>query len=308
MKKIKFLYSCQIDPIKWDACVQNSVNKKIYACSWYLDIISKNWAGLIYGDYELVFPIIFKKWWFLKKIYHPFFCQQLGPYAVDKKLLHNKALLLSIIDFLNTKYRTFEFSINHVCSKSIIQVISKTHGIQSVERVNLELSLDNSYEKLRSNYSTNHRRNLTKKINNFYWDISNSGYIGQDYIIEFLKFYKTNIGCQAYLKKNDYEIIHMIMSKCSQQRIGYLVGLRNDQDQLLGCAFFVSCFNRSILLFNASDKGLNFNLMIFIIDKYIQKNTQKNHILDFEGSNIQGVKRFYKGFGSIEKNYIHIFK
>ena len=31
-----------------------------------------------------------------------------------------------------------------------------------------------------------------------------------------------------------------------------------------------------------------------------------NEFLDFEGSNIKGVKRFYKSFGAVEKNYLHI--
>ena len=36
--------------------------------SWYLDIVSKNWDGIIVDDYEIVFPIIFKKIFFLKNI------------------------------------------------------------------------------------------------------------------------------------------------------------------------------------------------------------------------------------------------
>ena len=44
------------------------------------------------------------------------------------------------------------------------------------------------------------------------------------------------------------------------------------------------------------------------IDDYIQKECSKNKVLDFEGSNIKGVKRFYKGFGASERNYIYIQK
>ena len=48
--------------------------------------------------------------------------------------------------------------------------------------------------------------------------------------------------------------------------------------------------------------------MTIIIDHYIKMNVQKKKILDFEGSNIPGLKRFYQGFGAVEKNYIHIIK
>ena len=115
MKQIKILHSYQIDQIKWDNCIENAVNKKLYACSWYLNIVSNNWAGLIYGDYELIFPIIFKKLFFFKRIYHPLFCQQLGPYSSDQNLLNNEDILLGILNFLDDKYQKFEFSINHFC-------------------------------------------------------------------------------------------------------------------------------------------------------------------------------------------------
>ena len=57
-----------------------------------------------------------------------------------------------------------------------------------------------------------------------------------------------------------------------------------------------------------SDKSVKFNTMTVIIDYYIKMNVQKKKILDFEGSNIPGLKRFYQGFGAVEKNYMHIIK
>ena len=48
--------------------------------------------------------------------------------------------------------------------------------------------------------------------------------------------------------------------------------------------------------------------MTYLIDNYIQNNCLKNECLDFEGSNITGVKNFYQGFGALEKNYHHIRK
>ena len=66
MKSIKYFQYHQIDRVKWDKCIQNSVNKKVYACSWYLDTVASNWDALIYDDYKLVFPIVFKKAFFYK--------------------------------------------------------------------------------------------------------------------------------------------------------------------------------------------------------------------------------------------------
>ena len=48
--------------------------------------------------------------------------------------------------------------------------------------------------------------------------------------------------------------------------------------------------------------------MTFLLNYYIENNLNSNKVLDFEGSNIAGVYRFYKGFGAVENNYLHIKK
>ena len=110
MSKISIIKHNRLDKNKWNNCIEKSVNSNIYAFSWYLDLVSNNWEGLIYGDYELVFPIIFKKYFFLKKIYHPLFCQQLGPFTGNKKLLYNENVLLSILQLLMFRHKKFTFS------------------------------------------------------------------------------------------------------------------------------------------------------------------------------------------------------
>ena len=92
------------------------------------------------------------------------------------------------------------------------------------------------------------------------------------------------------------------------RKIGFLLGVYDGAQKLLSVAFFISYFNRDILLFNSSNKNIKNSSMTFLIDQYIQSNIKQNKLLDFEGSNIPGVKRFYKGFGSIERNYIDIMK
>ena len=89
---------------------------------------------------------------------------------------------------------------------------------------------------------------------------------------------------------------------------GSLYGLFNSQRELLSAAFFMRNRNRSILLFNVSKRNLSANSMTFLIDQYIQKNCQTNLIIDFEGSNIVSLQKFYKGFGALEKNYSLIIK
>ena len=307
MKKIKFLNNSSIDRNKWDSCVQNSINRNIYACSWYLDIVCQNWSCLVYGDYELVFPIIFKDFFVFKKIYHPFFCQQLGPFSTSEEILHNKVVAFDLISILYSKYIKFKFSINHHCVHLFKDVIrNNKFTINYVDRVNLGLDLDHSYSALFENYSNSHKRTLQNNYSHLKWDVKRI--VSESYINEFVSLYMNFIGVKAKLSSRHASIIKSILSYSFLKHNGCLVGLRNEQNQLLGAAFFISFFDRDILLFNVSDKSLKFNIMTFIIDYYIKMNVKKKKILDFEGSNILGLQRFYKGFGSVEKNYMYIIK
>ena len=68
MRELKLLQNHELNKVKWDTCVEGSVNAKIYAFSWYLDIVASAWSGLVYGDDELVFPIVHKRMFCLQKV------------------------------------------------------------------------------------------------------------------------------------------------------------------------------------------------------------------------------------------------
>jgi hypothetical protein len=46
--------------------------------------------------------------------------------------------------------------------------------------------------------------------------------------------------------------------------------------------------------------------MFLLIDEFIKKYSEKNLILDFEGSNMEGIARFYQGFGATDCEYLSI--
>ncbi|VAW26447.1 hypothetical protein MNBD_BACTEROID04-1052, partial [hydrothermal vent metagenome] len=47
----------QIDIVKYDTCITKSINTRVYANSWYLDIVADNWDVLVLNDYEAVMPL-----------------------------------------------------------------------------------------------------------------------------------------------------------------------------------------------------------------------------------------------------------
>ena len=54
---IRFFENKDINKQNWDKCLEQSGSAKIYAYSWYLDIVSPNWKALIQDDYTSIFPL-----------------------------------------------------------------------------------------------------------------------------------------------------------------------------------------------------------------------------------------------------------
>ena len=301
MNNLIYLKYSQIDKVKWDHCIHTSYNEKVYAYSWYLDIVACNWDGLIYNDYELVFPVVFKNRFFFQNIYHPLFCQQLGPFGSKKHLL-NKSILSEILSFLDKRYKNFVFSINNFCVSGFKEITDDNYlDINYLDRVNLELDLNCNYSKIRDQYNINTKRKLKS--------YSKKELVLKDVSLkEFMIFYKQNLHSKLNLNFWHYRRISSLIQECVSRGKGQLLGLLDADSNLFASAFFLFSNRTSILLFNASDNSIQKNGMTFLIDKYIQINHMKISLLDFEGSNIPGVRRFYQGFGAKAKNYMYIIK
>ena len=104
MNSIRFIKNNIIDKKKWDLCVEGSVNRTHYVLSWYLDIVADKWDAVVYGDYELIFPVTYKNLIpfipAIKIISQPMFCQQLGFFSNNAELMSDGKILNQIINLI----------------------------------------------------------------------------------------------------------------------------------------------------------------------------------------------------------------
>lgn len=304
MREYNYLSNSKLDKVKWDNCISNSFNRRIYGLSWYLDLVSANWDAIIYGDYEAVFPIVFKNRILFKKYYHPLFAQQLGLFICrDFNDNDRKKIVSDFFDFMNKKIGALDF-----CSTSEFRyyfdeaVLKKEtlpflnfHNVN--ERINLEIDLNNNYSNILKGYSTNAIRNLEKAKKKGLFMCK------EDRIQDFLSLYKDNVGRHINLKIKHLKVIYNLLYSCIKRRKGYFLSVLY-KEKMIGSAFFLSCFNRDILIFHATEESFKeYHPITYLINYYIHNNANNNKLLDFEGSNIPGVYRFYKGFGAKENNY-----
>lgn len=79
--KLHYISYSEIDKLRYDKCIDNSVNGNIFALSWYLDTVCQNWDIIVDEQYKCVMPLpyIIKKG--KKHLTQPILCNQLGIYS-----------------------------------------------------------------------------------------------------------------------------------------------------------------------------------------------------------------------------------
>ena len=107
---IKHLTHTQINKVLWDKAITNSINELMYAYSWYLDVVCKNWEALVLGNYEVVMPLTAKKKFTINYLYNPFFVQQLGVFSVNNS---NEDLVQQFMNAIPDKYKFVEINLNN---------------------------------------------------------------------------------------------------------------------------------------------------------------------------------------------------
>ena len=267
---------------KYNNCIENSIQSRIYAFSWYLDIIADNWDVLVQDDYEAVMPVPWKQKYFIKYVTQPFFCQQLGVFS--KHEISNEVIRNFIKEIPN---KFFRISLQLNAENSI-------DSERLVKKNNYVLALNKTSEVLIAGFSNNRKRDLKKAI-------SSSLIIDEDISVkEFFKFYLLN---DKYYDKHNS--IKNVLENMLQIKNGSLklYGVRSN-GVLISCVLLLDDMKRVTYLVpvhnNLSKKN---GAMTLLITTIIKKYQNSEYILDFEGSMVKGVASFYKSFGSEVESY-----
>lgn len=281
MVKIQYISHNEIDYSKWDDCISRSLNGIVYAYSWYLDIVAGKWDAIICDDYRIVFPLVYKKKYGIYYIYQPYFTQQLGAFSPNTI---DKDTLLSILESIPSKFRYQEINLN------LFNLLDSSK-ITVQNRVTYQLDLVQPYFDLSSKFNENTRRNISKSIA-----------IGVKVrmklaVDEFIEFQKRNLAVS--IPTGEFEKLRMIIQYSVDHKLGKIYAAYSAQDNLCAAVFFVRINGKVIYLSaTSSDQGKMNKAMFALVDRFINDNSESTLTLDFEGSNIANIARFYSGFGA----------
>lgn len=290
---IRFLKHNEINKNKWDKAIDLSVNNLIYAYSWYLDKVSPGWFALVENDYESVMPLTGNKKYGVNYIYPPYFAQQLGVFSKEKL---SAGKVQEFLNAIPSQYKFIEANLNTANTFDL-------DGFKIKKNTNIELALDVSYETLREKFSEDTRRNIKKADKH---EVALEKIISPE---ELIFIFRKNIGKKINnLGDKNYKTLLSLINTCRQKGFAEVWGARADGKLCAGVVWLIKD-NRSIFLFSATDAlAKKTGAMFFLIDQFIREHAGRKMILDFEGSNLPGLARFYKGFGSEEYVYLQVRK
>jgi hypothetical protein len=284
---ISYLRQANIDKQKWDRCIETAGNGLIYAYSFYLDAMSKNWDALIMNDYEAVMPLTWNKKYGIYYLYQPFFAANLGVFGNNLSSI----IVQSFLESIPVKFKYWDFYLNKENLYSI-------PGFKMYERSNYILSLEKSYEDLTAHYTKSHLRNIRKAK-----DAGNTvkKNIPVDEVIFLAREQAKDF---SPVTDKDYENFSRLFAVLLEKNMAISYGIYSSQQQLVSSSGWVFSHDRAYyILVGNHPNGRTSGASHLMIDHFILEHAGKKLLLDFEGSNIKNLAWFYSSFGATEEKY-----
>ena len=274
---------------QYDDCISNAVNSRIYGYSWYLDIVThKQWDALVLDDYAAVMPLPRRRKYFINYVYLVSWSQQLGVFSIatiDTQM---------VTEFMNAIPRKFKLV------DTLLNADSKFEDKNVTTKINYVLPLSASYETLFGNYNKGRKSNVKQALSH-----NLSIAIDYDYR-DIITFFRANKGHEVSKNESDYDVLDTLIAHVISLNLIECVGVVNEEKELIGGAFFLKDGKRITYLFSSVNKeGREKQAMSLALNYIIEKFSNTNYMLDFEGSMIPDIASFFRSFGAIQETYYH---
>jgi len=287
----KIVDNDKIDKTLWDNLVDLSPNSFPYWRSWYLDIVSPGWKAVIIGNYEFVLPLPYRKKGGIWYVYPPEYTQQIGVFGKETA---SSQIVTLMLEEAAKKFKYLEFNLNY---KNKIEFLDASLR----KRRNFELSLNDSYENLYTDFHKNTKRNIKKcEKDNLVVSTGNS----PKEIIE--TFINNKAKLLKHQKSLDYKLLETLIEAGIHKSIVEIKHVHYGETYLGGAVFFKEKERKVFLFSGLSAEGRKKRAMFCLLNNVIQENAKSNVILDFEGSDDKNLGDFYHRFGATERLYLHL--
>jgi len=288
---LKHIPNGAIDFERWDRCISTHSKPQPYGFSWYLNWVAPGWEAIIYGDYEAVMPIFPQKKYNVRFSTRPYGTQALGPFS---SILLDAQATEDFVEFAMSKVQYGEFFLSPM-------VVLPRHWKSEILS-NYILRTNGCYEELYGQYNAQTKRNL-KKANQAKLEYGN-----WTNVQDTLRLWKQYTQEKTHITDEQLKRFEKVLEFCAYQKRAEVLSVLDEGNSLIAAQVWLTFEGRSTLLVNASsDHGKSIGAPTLLIDQMIHSKSGMDHVIDFEGSSLPGLARFYSGFGAEnEPFYFHV--
>ncbi|MEO0472650.1 MAG: GNAT family N-acetyltransferase [Bacteroidota bacterium] len=299
-----------IDPARWDAFITASPQGSVYALHGFLFALRKDWRALIVlqqDEWQAVMPYCLNKRWRFTSLPQPTFTQYLGICFQDRQF--------------DTAFQAFRWK-NRLVSRMVDDVAEIDLFVQSFSpafdypmpfhwagysihnRYTYICSLEDDFER---HFSPSLRRHL-RKANKHQLQCCSL-----DDLSPLLELYRLNaekghdiLGQAA----TSHDKMHRLINFLKREKRGEIRAVKNQNGDILAAGVFVHFKQKGLYLMGAMHpESQAYSPMSFLMWEEMKRAKDGACLSwDFEGSMIEGVERFFRGFGAKPQAYLQLRK
>ncbi len=293
LPELRYVPHTKINKVRWDESLLQSANGLVYASTWYLDTVTADtWDALISDNYEWMMPLPIKKKGGISYLPTPLFVQQLGIFGPGP---FTPELSDHFLKHIEANLKLVEFQLNAENAPPASGVFEQRIRLNHLKNLPIDR------QQLFPDYSENTQRNIKKA--------GKAGIrFGNASIRQMIKLFQENKEKEITgWKTENYNVLDRLYNVCMMRKSGQALGAYNSAGEMIAGAFITEWKNRATFVFSCnSPEGKETGALPALIHHYMTNAPAFIQVFDFEGSDQEGLARFYKSFGSIESNYVHL--
>lgn len=283
---IRIIKRRDLDLQKYDSCIDESLQSRIFAFSWYLDIAVEQWEVAVLNDYEAVMPLPVRQKFGISYVYPPFWILELGIFSkepIDESVF---------IEKIKEEFRWVELRLNSANTLDLNSDFVLKMQYQ-------QLSLSDTFDRIQNAFRKDRKKDLRKAKESglvVKWDDDSN---------HLIELFQKNVGQRtSNITKIDYRTLQEIISACRKKGLGRVLSVYTGEGSLVASSFVLIHKKTCTILVSATDfsnRGNGANT--FLIDTLLRHYQNQFEFFNFGGSSIQSVGEYFKSFGATIVEY-----
>ncbi|NJK82546.1 MAG: hypothetical protein HC912_00730 [Saprospiraceae bacterium] len=289
MMEIRLVKQEELHHVKWDSCIHYANNGSLFGYRWFLNNVAKEWDALVEGDYESVFPLVWKQDIFKRKyLFQPMLTRALGIFSIHV-LSPNR--IQAFLDAIPSTYDYVQIALNEQNQWQTNQ------DYEWKKKKNYQLWLDQPYEVIQQNYAPEVVALIKEAKASYLRPVSN---LKPERIAQFFKDHAVD---RKDLEEK-FHALQRIMYNAMHRGVGFDNGIENEKGELLAANYFIYGHGKLLSLLPIHLSHLPSKLAtVYALDMLIKTNAGRPLILDLNSTDDT-----LKTLGALPSHYYQLQK